>query len=61
MREWPRPRVTGEPVLEVLAPDGFQGIGYIEGKALIMVSKGVGVVIRVVASTDWLVLRKEGS
>ena len=48
-------------MLEVLAPDGFQGIGYIEGKALIMVSKGVGVVIRVVASTDWLVLRKEGS
>lgn len=46
--------VTGEQLLKDLAPDGFQGMGYIGEKSLIMATKGVRV--RVVVSPVWLML-----
>lgn len=44
-------------MLEGLAPDGFQGMGHIGGKSLIVATKGIWVLVRVVVSTDWVVLR----
>ena len=45
-------------MLEDLAPlAGFQGMGYIGRKPLIMVTEGSRVVVRVVVPIDWLVLQ----
>ena len=35
--------------------DGFQWVGFIGEKLLIVVTKGVRVVVRVLVSTHWLV------
>ena len=44
---------TGEPTLKDLAPHGFRGGGLDGRKSLIMVTKGVGVLVRAMVSTDW--------
>ena len=46
---------TGELMLKDLAPDGFQGMGFIWEISLIVVPKEVRVLVRAVVSTDWLV------
>ena len=50
------PRVTGEPILKDLGPQSLPGVGLDREKSLIMVTKGVKVVVRVMFSTDWLML-----
>ena len=50
------PGVTGELMLKGLAPQWLAGDGYTAEKPLIMVTKGVRVMVRVVVSTDWWVL-----
>lgn len=37
-------------------PDGFQSVGFIGAKLLIMVTEGVRVVVRALVSTDWSAL-----
>lgn len=50
------PGDAGELMFSDLAPDGFQGLRYTGGKSSIMMTKGVGVIVRVMVSTDRLVL-----
>lgn len=44
-------------MLEGLAPDGFQRMNHIGEKSLIMVTREIRVMVRVVVSTDWVTLR----
>ena len=47
------PQVTGELILKASLP-----MGYIREKSLIMVTKGVRVLVKIVVSTDWLLLKQ---
>ena len=51
-RKWSIPRDTGELILKDMAPHTFQGMDYIGGKSLIMVTKGVEAVVCI----GWLAL-----
>ena len=44
--------VTGELILKDLTPRWLPGTGSYRGKSLVMVTKGVRVVVRVVVSTE---------
>lgn len=55
LRRWCTLGVTGKLDRD-LVPDGFQGMDYVGGKSPVLLSKGIRVVVRVVASTDWSAL-----
>ena len=40
-------------MLKDLAPCGFQGMGYIGERSLIVLTKGFRVMVSVMVSTDW--------